>query len=82
MSKKRSRHLLANDMEEVKFQREEDRRLYEKKRNSPIVIRPSMGRRNGIVRTKNLSCLWELAKYILAPLILLFIIGLFKACGL
>ncbi len=93
MSKKRPRHLQANSADEVKFQIEEDRRIYEKNRDKPKVYSNPWQRRGGSSRSRwnpaykrgiaslDDGCLWSLAKYILVPIVLVIFAFILKACS-
>lgn len=93
MSKKRPRHLQANSADEVKFQIEEDRRIYEKNRDKPKVYSNPWQRRGGSIRSRwnpaykrgiaslDDGCLWSLAKYILVPIVLVIFVFILKACS-
>lgn len=94
MSKKRDRHLMANDADEIKFQIEEDRRIYEKNRNkSKAASNPWRVSRGGTRSRTNPahngsvasfgdgSCLWSLAKFVLIPIALCIFVAILKSCS-
>lgn len=92
MSKKRDRHLGANETDELKFQIQEERRLYEGRRNAPKAssnpykikrpmqsrVNPAFG--NGGSSSMDEGCLWSIAKFILVPLVLVCFVAILKAC--
>ena len=97
MSDKRDRHLLANETDEIRFSMEEERRIYENnKHKSKAPSNPWIVRRAGSIpkSANNTSfsggfrnyleegCLWEVAKYILVPVVLACFVGILKACSL
>lgn len=94
MSKKRDKHLLANEVDEIRFRTEEERRIYEinkhrsKAPKNPWSVsrsfkqnRHGAGSGGGFRDAFDGGCLWELAKYILVPAILVCLVGILKACS-
>lgn len=83
MSKKRDRHLQANEVYENRYQLEQERKAEEFKtargKISPIRTRHSP---DLIIKPRDESCLWHLGKYLLIPIVLVIFVAILKACSL
>ena len=78
MSKKRDRHLLALESEEKEHQINMIREKFEEQQASRAVIGSGMHQRPS---RKHDGCVWVLLRnFVLAPLLLIMIVFLAKAC--